>query len=168
MKFKLLLILLIVLISSFLRFRNYEGRTNYGFDQSRDVKVIETYDSSRVLPLLGPIVRGDIGGFYLGPLYHYLLIPIYNLAGHNPLSLVYLSIILDILVAVALVVAISPVAGIVWATSSLLINSSLTPWNVSLIHPWVLLSIYLMRDLYRAWSFKKVSKVASPTAITSN
>lgn len=147
MKLKLLILSFILIASATLRFFNYEGRTNYGFDQSRDIAVLNTYTSTKRLPLLGPIVRGDIGGFYLGPLYHYLLIPLYALSSHNPLVLVYLSIALDVAVAVALALIIAPSSGIIWAFSSLLINSSLTPWNVSLIHPWIVLCLYLINRL---------------------
>ncbi|KKU45877.1 MAG: hypothetical protein UX62_C0026G0007 [Microgenomates group bacterium GW2011_GWA2_46_7] len=132
-----------------LRVYNYEGRTNYGWDQARDVGVIEQSLKSNRLPLLGPIVRGDIGGFYLGPLYHYMVQPIYALTSHNPLSLVWFSILADVAVALGLAVWISPLAGVIWATSSLLINSALTPWNVSLVHPWMFAILFLSTRLLR-------------------
>ncbi len=147
MKFKLLFLLLIFTSAILLRFWNYEGRTTYGWDQSRDVGVLESALTTHQLPLLGPIVRGDVGGFYLGPLYHYLLAPIYSLTGQNPLSLVWTSIMLDVGVAIGLTLAFGFSAGLIWAFSSMLINSSLTPWNVSLIHPWVLAIILLSSRL---------------------
>lgn len=151
---KKIILIVVILVAVLLRFWNYEGRTNYGFDQSRDLAMLDTYSSTKRLPLLGPIVRGDIGGFYLGPLYHYILIPLYDLSAHNPLVLVYLSILLDVAVVLSLTLIISPSAGIIWAFSSLLINSSLTPWNVSLIHPWILLYLYLLDRLYKQPSVK--------------
>lgn len=147
MKLKLFVCLTIIMVAAILRFWNYEGRTTYGWDQTRDINVLEQSLSTHKLPLLGPIVRGESGGFYLGPLYHYLVQPIYALTSHNPLSLVWTSIILDVVVALGLAVWVSPMAGVIWAVSSLLINSSLTPWNVSLIHPWVLAVLLLARRL---------------------
>lgn len=144
---KIISLILIVLSATLLRFWNYEGRTTYGWDQTRDIGVLEQSLSTHQLPLLGPIVRGTTGGFYLGPLYHYLLLPIYSLTGHNPLSLVWVSILLDILVVVFLVLSFGPIAGVIWVFSSMLINSSLTPWNVSLIHPWILAVILLSSRL---------------------
>lgn len=140
---KVISLVLVALSATLLRFWNYEGRTTYGWDQARDVRVIEESLSSHKLPLLGPIVRGDVGGFYLGPLYHYLLLPIYSATHHNPLSLVWISLLLDVGVALGFTLAFGLPAGVIWALSSVLINSALTPWNVSLIHPWVLAVLLL-------------------------
>lgn len=149
MRFRYLSILLIFIIAMFLRFKNYEGRTTFGWDQARDVKVLEQSLSSLKLPLLGPIVRGDVGGFYLGPLYHYLITPPYVLSNHNPLSMVWVSLLIDIGVTLCLAIYFSVSVGIIWAVSSLLINSALAPWNVSLMNLWVLAIILLFSRLIK-------------------
>lgn len=142
------LLLLVVLVGALLlRSSNYLNRTTYGWDQIRDLSVLDQTIASGKLPLLGPIVRGTTGGFYLGPLYHYLLTPLYSLSHGNPLILVGVSLTLDVLTAGLLGLWVSPFAGILWGVSSMLISSSLTPWNVSLIHPWILGVIWLFSRL---------------------
>ncbi len=141
------LLIATLVLAIFLRSYHYLDRTTYGWDQARDIQVLETATTTNQLPLLGPIVRGATGGFYLGPIYHYLLLPLYSVTKHTPLVLVWLSIFLDVVVVLGLTLGVNPSAGLIWAISSMLINSSLTPWNVSLIHPWVLAVLLLQTQL---------------------
>jgi hypothetical protein len=154
---KKLLVLMICILAATLRWYNYLGRTVYGWDQLRDLKVLETTRVDRTLPLLGPIVRGDIGGFYLGPWYHYLLLPGYLVSGGNPHTLVWTSLTLDIIVVAILGLAVNIQSALIWACSPMLINSALTPWNVSLMHLWMLSLILLARSLQRAPSWPRLA-----------
>lgn len=157
---KKLAILLIVCLGLALRTYNYLGRTAYGWDQQRDLRVLAEYHGTKHLPLLGPIVRGDIGGFYLGPWYHYLLIPGYELSGGNLHVLVWISIGLDVLVIALLGWYVNLAAALLWAVSSMLINSALTPWNVSLMHLWVLIALIGYQGLKRAPTWPKLAGYA--------
>lgn len=145
---KKIFFVIVIALAIFLRFFHFLDRTSYGWDQMRDLQVLDASIASHHLPLLGPIVRGDLGGFYLGPLYHYLLLPIYQFTNSNPLTLVWFSLAVDILVTIILYKKVSPLAAIIWSVSTMLINSALTPWNVSLIHLWILAVLLLRKYLF--------------------
>lgn len=150
MNFKFLekvFLILVVSMAIFFRTNNLEGKLTFEWDQSRDYDAASRIIETGKLPLLGPIVRGDIGGFYLGPLYYYLVTPLYSLSGGNPLALSAIGIGMDLLVIVLLYallkkyssVSVAMIAVIIYSGSPLIIRDSYTPWNVSLISAWVLL-----------------------------
>lgn len=147
-----LTLLLILALAVYLRTTNLLGRLDYGWDQARDLTVIREALSTHTLPLLGPIARGEIGGFYLAPYYYYLLIPFYYLTGASLIALSAFSILADLSV-IALVFFLfrthwgtttSLITGGIWAASTLVIANALTPWNVSLIPLWTLLVLWLL------------------------
>ena len=124
-----------------------EGKMTFEWDQSRDYDAASRIVATGKLPLLGPVVRGDIGGFYLGPLYYYLVTPLYSFSGGNPLALSVVSIGMDITVIILLFallkkytsLSVAIIATLIWAGSPLIIRDAYTPWNVSLISTWILL-----------------------------
>lgn len=138
---------LIVVVAIFFRTHNLEGKLTFEWDQSRDFAAVEQMLRTGEVPLLGPIVRGDIGGFYLGPLYYYLITPLYYFSDGNPLSLGILSIGVDVVVILLLYHLLrdrvskqaAVMACLIWAGSPLLIHDAYTPWNASLISVWVIL-----------------------------
>lgn len=148
-------LIIIVVIALIIRLINLEGRTTFDWDQERDVGEVMSSVENHSLPLLGPVVRGEEGGFYLGPFYYYLIAAPLYFTNFNPISLSMLSVIVDMLVVVAIYLfvrslyspSIALVSASIWAFSWLNITSSHTPWNVSFISPWMLAMTVLFNKL---------------------
>lgn len=142
--------LLLVALTLYLRLGNLDGHLTYEWDQERDMAAVTKMLETDEPALLGPIVRGNIGGFYLGPWYYYLLAPLIAWQGASPLTLAYSSTGADVLVVLVLYYLISRRLNrttaltivTIWACSPLIIRGSYTPWNVSLIPLWSLAFIW--------------------------
>lgn len=179
MNFKLLekLILgFVVVLAFFFRTNNLEGKLTFEWDQSRDYDAASRIVETGKLPLLGPIVRGDIGGFYLGPLYYYLVTPLYSLSGGNPLALSVIGTGMDILVIVLLYTLLKKYSSmsaamigvIIYAGSPLIIRDSYTPWNVSLISTWVLLFLSSLSHMVETGQFRYKFATIFLASLTTN
>jgi 4-amino-4-deoxy-L-arabinose transferase-like glycosyltransferase len=66
-------IFLITLLGAWLRFYRLEATLQFLGDQGRDALVLFNLLVNYDLPFIGPIT--SVGGFYLGPLYYYLMAP---------------------------------------------------------------------------------------------
>lgn len=167
---------LIVVIAIFFRTYNLEGKLTFEWDQARDFTAIEQMLRTGKPPLLGPIVRGDRGGFYLGPLYYYLITPLYYYSGGNPLSLAILSIGVDVVVIVLLYALLKQhvskqlaiMACLIWAGSPLLIRDAYTPWNASLISVWVILFFRSLSSMITTQKFSSKFWVIFLASLISN
>ncbi len=145
-----LIIIFLVLIAGVLRFYNLSGRMPFGWDQERDItNVVEMINTHRP-KLIGPIVKGE-GGFFLGPLYYYLLLPGQLRSHFNPLALGNTSVLLDLLSLIFFAYFLKQrfsfpfVFGgtLLYVFSWFLIQNSAISWNVSLLLPYVTLSYLL-------------------------
>jgi len=137
---------LLVILTLGLRLPNLRAHLTLSFDQVRDLtEVTKMLEIGKPL-LLGPIVKGVTGGFYLGPWYYYLITPLVFLTNGSPFSLSVISVGTDVLVTLGLYYLlcrhasrpVAALAGVIWACSPLVIRGSYTAWNVSLIPLWSL------------------------------
>ena len=137
---------IVLLIAGFARFYRLPARTPFDWDQNRDYQKVESIVGGK-FTLLGPIAKGD-NGFYLGPMYYYLLVPGFLATSGNPLSFAITSITLD-LATIALIFYLAKkrakerfmltIVGIIWSLSWFVIENSHISWNVSLLPLWVTL-----------------------------
>lgn len=147
----------IVLMSLALRLINVEGRAPFGWDQERDYRAVEQIVVQGNPTLIGPVVRGE-GGFMLGPLYYYLLSPMFFLLGGDPLSLPLTSAFVDVITVVLFYLVASSlyskktglISALLWGSSWFSISSALTSWNVILITPWILGLIFVFDKYTRS------------------
>lgn len=154
-KLEWLVMALVVVFAVFMRTNRLEGKLTFEWDQSRDLQAVASMLETGRPALLGPIVRGDVGGFYLGPAYYYLITPLYLGSGGNPLALAVVSVGADTLLIIFLYLylrrrtsRLSALAvSLVWAGSPLLIRNAYTPWNVSLIPLWCLGFVWTLERL---------------------
>lgn len=150
---KLFYILAAVIISLalFLRLYKIENRAPFDWDQNRDYAAISDIAGGKPV-LIGPVAGGE-GGFFLGPLYYYLVTPMYLVMGGSPVSLPITSSILDVASIVLVIILLRKSLGdpltltlsFVWAISWFAIEASRVSWNVSLLQLWIVLFIYLLQ-----------------------
>jgi len=77
-------IVLLVIIGAFLRFYRLEASLQFLGDQGRDAIVLRNIIVNHDLPFIGPIT--SVGGFFLGPLYYYLMVPFLLISNFNPVG----------------------------------------------------------------------------------
>lgn len=136
-----------------LRFYHFEGRAPFDWDQNRDYGEVQKIVGGQYVPL-GPIAKG-VGGFYLGPLYYYVLAPGYLLSGGSLSSLPLTALTIDALFVGLIYVLLSRLIGqsksfwlaLSWAMSWFILDSSRISWNVTLIPLWSLLTIYSLTQI---------------------
>ncbi|MFC1646655.1 ArnT family glycosyltransferase [Patescibacteria group bacterium] len=93
-RYELVLLLIILALSVFLRFYNLEKWFQFTWDQIHNAWVMKDMLIDGELPLVGVPIRLN-SGFYMGPLYFYLLAPFYWLSGMDPLAGGYFAIIVS-------------------------------------------------------------------------
>lgn len=74
----------LVLAGTFLRLFKLQASLQFLGDQGRDALVLYKILTELDLPFIGPIT--SVGGFFLGPLYYYLMAPFLWLANFNPVG----------------------------------------------------------------------------------
>ncbi len=157
--FKKLFIFLLFVIFASLRLVNLSGRMPFAWDQVRDIKAVQTIIQFHHPTLIGPVVRGN-GGFLLGPLYYYLLLPAQLFTHGSPLALAFISIIIFLSFLLGLyflpkstfmALALISLFGFSWH----FIGFSQISWNAALILPYTLAVFWL----YSHWSKLGFSRV---------
>src|SRR3990170_6938426 len=81
---ELLLVALILLISAFLRLYKIREFIIFLGDEGRDALVVKRMIVDHKFTLLGP--TASVGGFYLGPIYYYFMIPFLGLSNFDPVG----------------------------------------------------------------------------------
>lgn len=76
--------IIVIALGIFLRFYQLETRTNFTADGGRDYAVVRQMIMTRKPTLLGP--KASVGEFFFGPLYYYLLVPVFIVGNYDPLS----------------------------------------------------------------------------------
>lgn len=148
----------IFLLAFLLRSNEFRNRAPFDWDQHRDYGQVVEIVNGEYVPL-GPVAKG-VGGFYLGSLYYYLLVPAYTLMGGDLGALPLTSIVLDSLAAAAIFLLFRTIWGtkkslllaIIWACSWAAIDSSRTSWNVALIPLWSVATLFVFTHLLSSQS----------------
>jgi len=151
-KFIWILTIILFFAAFLLRLYKYEINSSFDWDQNRDYGEVQKIMNGTPV-ILGPVAKGS-GGFHLGSLYYYLLVPSYWIMDHSLYSLPLTSIVLDTFFAAAIFLLLHNVIGkkvaiatsIVWIVSWYLVSASRVSWNVALVPLWNLLTLI---SLYR-------------------
>lgn len=152
-RFYLFLFLLILGAGLYLRFYRIETSLNFGWDQARDSWKARDILIKHQLVLNGP--RTGIGHFHLGPLYYYLLVPLYFFTNLDPSAANYFNVLANMFNFTTIFwvtkklfsVKAAVFATALFAFNYYMINYGKIPWNVSLV-PGV--SFLLFYSLYKA------------------
>lgn len=141
---------LILGLGIFVRTSSLPSLAPFDWDQNRDYQEVMKIASGK-LTLIGPVAKGE-GGFFLGPLYYYLLTPLYVLMGGNPISLPATSVLIDSLTVVSILglgiyvknVSFGYIFALLWAVSPSSVDASRISWNVILVPLWYLGMVYYL------------------------
>ncbi len=85
-KVETIIILLILIIGGFFRFYEIGNFMHFGEDEARDAFMVRSIARDGDIQLLGPSISPGDQAFSLGPLYYYMLVPVYWLSGNSPMS----------------------------------------------------------------------------------
>ncbi|MEK7533958.1 MAG: glycosyltransferase family 39 protein [Patescibacteria group bacterium] len=144
----------ILLLASFLRLYRIQDYLTFLGDEGRDVLVV--YKILHGQPtLLGP--TASVGGFFLGPIYYYLMTPFLWLSNYNPVGPAVMVAFFGV-ATVFLVYKIGSeffnkgvglITAFLYSISPLVIAHSRSSWNPNLMPFFSLLTLYI---LYKAIS----------------
>jgi len=128
-KIKYLLLFLIVFISFLLSSGMIlSGDFFYLFDQARDYLLTQSIVQTHSLVLIG--THSGLGGFFHGPLWLYMLVPVYMFGGGNPFSFTYFYISLQLVTVLVAYLVGSKLYGTKGGiVISLLVALSPITWN---------------------------------------
>ncbi|MCX6792157.1 MAG: glycosyltransferase family 39 protein [Candidatus Gottesmanbacteria bacterium] len=142
--------IIILCVAAYLRLYKISGYMTFLGDEGRDVLVVMHMIVNHKFTLLGP--TASVGGFFLGPIYYYFMLPFLWAWKLNPVGPAIMVALFGI-ATVFLVFKvgkdfISPLAGLVaaslYALSPLVIAYSRSSWNPNLVPFFSLLLIYLL------------------------
>lgn len=148
-KFKLVLILIVIVISSFTHFYQLDKTYIFQNDEGRDALIaFKMIDSGRPV-LLGP--ETSVGNMYLGPFYYYLMVPSLILSQLDPVGPAVMVAILGIFTTYLVYLlgkksfnfSIGIIAALFYALSPIMVHHSRSSWNPNVIPFFVTLILLL-------------------------
>lgn len=158
-KIETAIFLAIILVASFVRFYKIREFVVFLGDEGRDALVVKRMIVDHDLTLLGP--TASVGGFYLGPVYYYFMIPAMILSGLDPVGPAVMVAIMGI-TTVALLYYIlrdwfgrfpAQITALLYALSPGVVTFSRSSWNPN---PMPLFSLLSVIGLHYAITKKKL------------
>ncbi len=144
----------VLLLAAFLRLYRIEDYMTFLGDEGRDVLVV--YNILHGNPtLLGP--AASVGGFFLGPIYYYFMIPFLFLFNYNPVGPAVM-VALFSLATVYLIYKVGSeffnktagfIAALLYSISPLVISYSRSSWNPNIMPFFSLLTLYTLYNAIR-------------------
>lgn len=143
------IVLIILILAAFLRLYHISDYMIFLGDEGRDVLTAYSILHGK-LTLLGP--TSSVGGFFLGPIYYYMMAPFLWLFDYNPVGPSVMVAILGV-ATVYLVYLFSKeffgekagiIASAVYATSPIVIIFSRSSWNPNVFPFFTILSLYVI------------------------
>lgn len=140
----------ILVLAAYLRLYKISGYMTFLGDEGRDVLVVMRMIVNHKFTLLGP--TASVGGFFLGPIYYYFMLPFLWAWNLNPVGPAVMVALFGV-ATVYLVFKVGreffhPLAGLIaaslYALSPLVIAYSRSSWNPNLVPFFSLLLIYLL------------------------
>lgn len=166
-------IIVILVITSVLRFWRLEALTTFGGDQGYDFLVVKRMVLDGNLTLLGPKIGpyNNLGDVFLGPAYYYILAPALLLFKFDPLGAAVLSVAFSVLTVLLIYYTcrkflnnyIAFWAAAIYALNPFLIDQSRAPSNPHLIPFFSILAIFCCLNIITArktWPWQAVLGLA--------
>lgn len=153
MKKELLILCLILLLGAYLRLWRISEYMTFLGDEGRDVLIVKRMIVDKKFTLLGPTT--SVGGFFLGPIYYYFMLPflwLFRLDPTGPAVMVALFGVATIFLAYQtgkefFNEQVGLIASSLYALSPLVIAHSRSSWNPNLAPFFSLLYIYSLGKL---------------------
>lgn len=145
------LLILLTVVSAFLRLYNLEGSLMFQGDQGRDAMIVADIFRKHDLVFIGPVT--SVGNMYLGPLYYYFMLPFLMLSYPSPIGPAVGVALLGVLTTVLLFLLgkqmvgdrAAYIASFLYTFSATAVMYSRFSWNPN---PAVLVGLLL---LYTTW-----------------
>lgn len=142
------ILFIIVAIALFTRLYRISDYMTFLGDEGRDVLIVKRMIVDHKFTLLGP--TASVGGFYLGPIYYYMMVPFLLLFRLDPTGPAVMVAIFGVLTVFLLFKTskelINPsaaiLASLLYTFSPTVINYSRSSWNPNIMPFFVLLLIY--------------------------
>lgn len=147
-KIQLLGLLLILLLAAFFRLYKIREFVIFLGDEGRDALVVKRMIIDHKFTLLGP--TASVGGFYLGPVYYYLMIPFLWAFNFDPVGPAVMVALFGVATVLLLYRAasewfspqIASIIALVYAVSPGVVRASRSSWNPNIMPFFALLSMY--------------------------
>lgn len=158
-KYDKVIITLILIIASFYRLYHIDMYMTFLGDEGRDVLIVYKILHGD-LTLLGP--TASVGGFFLGPIYYYFMVPFLWLFNYNPVGPAIMVALFGI-ATVWLIYKVGKeffgssvglIAAGLYAISPLVVTYSRSSWNPNLMPFFSLLTLYFIYKAVNANSVK--------------
>lgn len=153
-------ILTLTLVGAFLRLYRIEATLQFLGDQGRDALILRRMLVDHDLPFIGPVT--SVGGFYLGPLYYYLMAPFLWLANYNPVGPAIATAVIGIITIPALYLITKEffskktanITTLLYAIAAIPVTETRGAWNPN---PMPLAVLGLVYGFYQFQKTKKLS-----------
>ncbi len=146
-KLETIIILAILLLAAFLRFYKLRSFVIFLGDEGRDALVVKRILIDHKLTLLGP--TASVGGFYIGPIYYYMIAPFMLLSGLDPVGPAIFIALTGIATVILLYSILrkwfgsfsATLASLLYTISPGIVNFSRSSWNPNPMPFFSLLSV---------------------------
>ncbi|MCL4359715.1 glycosyltransferase family 39 protein [Patescibacteria group bacterium] len=143
----------VFVVAAAFRFYHLEARTRFLADQGRTAEVLHETLENHTLPLVGPETSL---GFRQGPLYYYLLLPLYAITHGSPVSMAIPMAAFGVLTALILWYLgtrmfggmIGTGIGLLYAASPSVVNQNIAIWNPAPVPFFTALLILAFYKIY--------------------
>lgn len=148
-------LLLILCIAAYLRLWRISEYMTFLGDEGRDALVVKRMIVDHDFTLLGP--TASVGGFYLGPIYYYLMLPFMWLWSLDPTGAAVMVALFGIATVLAVYLLSKEIfdeyAGYIsaslYAVSPLVIAQSRSSWNPNIVPFFATVLVYLLWIIYK-------------------
>jgi glycosyltransferase involved in cell wall biosynthesis len=152
---KLIFLLAIIILASFLRLYKINDFMTFLGDEGRDMLVVKRMVVDKKLTLLGPVT--SVGRMHLGPLYYYMMIIPLVMADFDPVGPAIMVALFGI-ITVYLVYktgktffspAVGLLASLLYAVSPVVVNFSRNSWNPNPVPFFSILALYCLLKAFK-------------------
>lgn len=145
-----ILLVCIVFVAAYLRLYKISEYMTFLGDEGRDMLVVKHMIVDHKFTLLGP--TASVGGFFLGPIYYYFMLPFVWVSGLNPASAAVMVGLFGIATVILLYktgkdmcdVFVGLIASLLYSISPVVIAYSRSSWNPNIVPFFALALIYLL------------------------
>ncbi|MCH7952106.1 glycosyltransferase family 39 protein [Patescibacteria group bacterium] len=149
-KTEILAVILILLVAAFLRLYKIREFVIFLGDEGRDALVVKRMIVDHKFTLLGP--TASVGGFYLGPVFYYFMIPFLWLFAFDPVGPAVMVALIGIATVGLLYWVVrswanpiaAGIAAALYATAPGVVSASRSSWNPNIMPFFALLSVFAL------------------------